>query len=151
MTLTRLPDLTLPRTTTGTPHPLRGRGREGTVLYLAHSARCAACAEYLQTLEAAQEQMADWDGRVLVVVPENGDAAASLQTDFPVLADPDGKVAQRCGLAGGGAMVIADQWGEVFFVAEGGEGVHELPAAAEVVEWLRFMAIQCPECQGEAL
>lgn len=151
MTLTRLPDISLPRAADGAPFPLRARGREGTVLMLTHSAGCAECAAYLRGLEEAREEMRDWDGRVLVVVPEAPEAAAALQSPFPVLADPEGRCAERCQLSGGGAMVIADQWGEVFFVEAGGAGRHDLPPAGEVVEWLRFMAIQCPECQGEAL
>ena len=67
-----------------------------------------------------------------------------------VRVSPEVRCAERCAIEGGG-MIIADQWGEVFLVEAGGAGVHGLPAAEEVVEWLRFVAIQCPECQGEAL
>src|SRR5690606_13737547 len=102
-------------------------------------------------LAQLHDQIADWDGRVLVVVPEALEQAAGVRSDFAVVADVHGEAARRCGLHGGGAMVIADQWGEVFFVEAGGEGMHNWPPAEEVVEWLRFMAIQCPECQGEAL
>ena len=46
-------------------------------------------------------------------------------------------------------VVAADRWGEIHFVA-GPASVRDLPPAAELLEWLRFIQVQCPECQGEA-
>lgn len=45
-------------------------------------------------------------------------------------------------------IVIADRWGEVHF-ATGPDAATELPAADELVESLRYVQMQCPECQGE--
>ena len=44
-------------------------------------------------------------------------------------------------------VVILDEWGEVFFVADAEAG-HDLPTSAEIADWIRFLAIQCPECEG---
>jgi hypothetical protein len=44
-------------------------------------------------------------------------------------------------------VLVADRWGEIFFVAPID------PAAIDVddlADWVRFVQIQCPECQGEA-
>jgi hypothetical protein len=46
-------------------------------------------------------------------------------------------------------VVIADRWGEVYAVFDGASA-SDLPAADEVVEWLRYIHHECPECQGEA-
>jgi hypothetical protein len=46
-------------------------------------------------------------------------------------------------------VVIADRWGEIYFV-EAGLRVTDLPTAAEILEWLRDIEHECPECQGEA-
>jgi hypothetical protein len=46
-------------------------------------------------------------------------------------------------------VVIADRWGEIYFVAEA-ETIAALPPAADLVEWLDYVQVQCPECQGEA-
>jgi hypothetical protein len=54
-------------------------------------------------------------------------------------------VALPPGLAGP-ALVIVDRWGEIQFVAEVGSDCSELPAPAEIIEWLRFIQRQCPEC-----
>ncbi len=43
-------------------------------------------------------------------------------------------------------VVVADRWSEVFFVAS----LDAVPNPDELVEWLRHVQSQCPECQGEA-
>jgi hypothetical protein len=45
-------------------------------------------------------------------------------------------------------IVIADRWGEIYCVVGG--AIEDLPDADDLVEWLRFVQSQCPECQGEA-
>jgi hypothetical protein len=47
------------------------------------------------------------------------------------------------------AVVIADRWGEVHYAASP-DSVAGLPTVAELIEWLRYVQMQCPECQGEA-
>lgn len=47
------------------------------------------------------------------------------------------------------SVVIADRWGEVY-LAVGGASVADLPGADEILECLRYVAHECPECQGEA-
>ena len=45
-------------------------------------------------------------------------------------------------------VVVADRWGEIQWVAAAG-GAAELPPPPAIVEWLRYVQMQCPECQGE--
>jgi hypothetical protein len=45
-------------------------------------------------------------------------------------------------------VAVADRWGEIYFV-QGAENAAGLPPADELLEWLRFVQVQCPECQGE--
>jgi hypothetical protein len=47
------------------------------------------------------------------------------------------------------AVLIADRWGEVVFVGQSNAG-GGLPDVDELLEWLRYVQNQCPECQGEA-
>jgi hypothetical protein len=47
------------------------------------------------------------------------------------------------------AAVIADRWGEVYFSVAPGS-VSQLPSPDELIGWLRYVQMQCPECQGEA-
>ena len=46
-------------------------------------------------------------------------------------------------------VVVADRWGESHHVANTAR-VEDLPSAQELVEWLRYVRNQCPECEGEA-
>jgi hypothetical protein len=45
-------------------------------------------------------------------------------------------------------VVVADRWGEIHFI-QAADRADALPAIDELLEWLRFVQIQCPECQGE--
>ena len=47
------------------------------------------------------------------------------------------------------AVVVADKWGEVVFVAQPSD-VAEFPSPQELTEWLTYVITQCPECEGEA-
>ena len=45
-------------------------------------------------------------------------------------------------------VVVADRWGEVYYVQEA-DRASSLPAPDELIDWLRFVRNECPECQGE--
>jgi hypothetical protein len=47
------------------------------------------------------------------------------------------------------AVVVADRWGEIVFAVAKSE-VADLPAPQELMEWLKYVRNQCPECEGEA-
>lgn len=101
-------------------------GRGPRVIFVTHDTACAGCAAWLERLEAERAAFADWGGRLTVVID-----------------DADARVALGVTAA---ALLIVDEWGEVFFTAEGGAG-HALPDSTEVIEWIRFIAVQCPECE----
>jgi hypothetical protein len=46
-------------------------------------------------------------------------------------------------------IVVADRWGEIHHLARP-ETVEDLPSPQNVIEWLRYVQHQCPECEGEA-
>ena len=46
-------------------------------------------------------------------------------------------------------VLVADRWGEVHFVAES-ENVAGLPPLDELIEWLQYVQMKCPECEGES-
>jgi peroxiredoxin len=149
----RLPELTLPSAAGGAEIALRAPGRRAPVVVQVDEAECEACDDFLTRLAAEKEEIAEWDGRVVVVVPGEAAAAARLQErlalPFPVLADPDHRLSARIG-TDAASVLVADQWGEIHMSERIGVGATP-PTAAEIVEWLRYLAIQCPECQGEAL
>jgi peroxiredoxin len=149
-----LPDLALPRADGAGTVQLRPRGRKGIVVVLLHGPDCEVCRDYVTRLADLREQIEDWDGRI-VLVSTAGCAAGSqamfdIPTSFHQARDVEGVLAGRAGVPAP-AVFIADQWGELFAI----EGVDEEHRFAiqpeEVVDWLRFLAIKCPECEGEAL
>jgi hypothetical protein len=45
-------------------------------------------------------------------------------------------------------VVVADRWGEVYYVQAANRAA-ELPGSDELMEWVRYVRNECPECQGE--
>lgn len=148
----RIPDLLLPSVPGGQLQPIRPPGRRAPVLVLVHGANCSACCAYVDLLASEHATLQEWDGSVRVVVPEPTAAAPKLHlqppSSFAVLADPEQRLARAAHVAPP-AVVIADQWGEIHYAVLVGPG-HAWPTPAQVAEWLRFLAIRCPECEGEA-
>jgi hypothetical protein len=128
----------------GEPVNLRS-GRGSRVLVAVHSIRCKECIAYLQDVLRNVGEIAEWGGRLTAVMPGPVKDAARLSAVIghkcECLADPGRSIAS----GDHAAVIIADEWGEVFFAAEPSPA-HNLPAPAEIVEWTRFIAIQCPEC-----
>lgn len=129
----RLPDISLPTADGGAPVPLRAR-RQGTVLVLLDGAPDDGAREAIRALASHEAALRDWDGRVVVVVPEA--ASAPGDVPFAVAVDATGRVARAAGVDAP-ALVVADQWGEVHVASRAW-----LPPA-EVEAWLRMLAIRC--------
>ena len=46
------------------------------------------------------------------------------------------------------AAVVADKWGEIAFAVQPAL-VSDLPGADSLLEWVEYLRMQCPECEGE--
>ncbi len=46
------------------------------------------------------------------------------------------------------AVVIANRWGEVYYVKSANSAA-ELPGPNELMEWVQYVRNECPECQGK--
>lgn len=105
--------------------------------------------------ERAYADVWQHENLVLVVLPEEPTAAArayeaALHARWSDLTAHDTAViVTRDAVAGvpRPGVVVADRWGEIHFVAA--DPVERLPTPDALVEWLRFIQVQCPECQGE--
>lgn len=141
-----VPGMTLVSTATGAEIDLR-TARGPQVVVAMHSVTCRACRRYVrEEVAGAARRIGEWGGRVIVVVPDGVATAAGFAettTDaLEVVTDPEGAFA-----ANGAAVAVVDEWGEAYYFADAGEG-HDLPSPDDIVAWVRFLAIQCPECEG---
>jgi hypothetical protein len=112
----------------------------------------------LESLDGSRIAYADiWQRRhlLLVLIPETEAAGPYLDLLSPrmdeLTAHDTACVISRGSVEGlyGPGLLIADRWGEIQFLATAG-GVEELPPPEELLETLRYVQMQCPECQGEA-
>jgi hypothetical protein len=114
--------------------------RAAIVLVVVHSEKCDECREYVSSIWHARDEVFQWDERVIVAVRNpSGDTPDFGAPTFEVLIDDEHKLP----ISGTGVMV-ADEWGEVFHATA---GHHRFLAPSALAEWLRFVAMQCPECE----
>ena len=81
---------------------------------------------------------------------EQLELAQEANLPFPLLVDEDGRIHRSAGAADKSghpaiAIYITDRFGEVFAVYRAAEG-QTMPSAQEIIKWLTFINIQCPEC-----
>lgn len=94
----------------------------------------------LVALGDARGDDADADAYVAALEARMADLTAN-ETACVITRDP------IPGLAAPGVLV-ADRWGEIQYVTAG-KAIADLPGPDALVEWLRYVQVQCPECQGE--
>ena len=126
-----------------------GRRRGSIILVLFHTETCAACSEYLDKLSQENAELAEWDAEIAMVAPVAKADAAIEHATVRVLYDPEQSVAKAAGIDAPG-VVIVDQWSDISDIYAAGKN-HEFPAVADVIASVRYLATQCPECEGETL
>ena len=94
------------------------------ILLLLHD-DCARCDAWVRDeLDDVEDHVHRWDARVV-----------RLGSDFSANAP------------GAAWIAVTDEWDEVYHVTHIGSD-HTFPDPADLVEWARFVSIQCPECEG---
>ena len=98
-----------------------------------------------------------WQRRNLVLVladPREREAALSYASKLEVRADEFDKAETTVvvttdsvrGLPARGA-IVADRWGEILYMeAPAGGNTPQFPSVDELLSWVEFARIQCPEC-----
>lgn len=139
----RVPSATVTAQPGGERFELRP-SRGPRVFVTLHGTDCHECVEYVKEIAAAREPVEAWGADLVIVSGEASSPADHFlrQLDLTVIEDPDHRLSR-----GRLEVIIADEWGEVHF-ASNGEGTHSPLPPEEVVEWVKFVAIQCPECEG---
>lgn len=92
---------------------------------------------------------------VLVTLPDDDPTAdsyaISLSIRQPELTSEDTRLiitSSRIDGIPAPGVVVADRWGEVYYVASATRA-SGLPGPDELLEWVRYVRNECPECQGE--
>jgi hypothetical protein len=133
----------------------RLRPTRPAVLFLAHDAACSACRAKAGELAAAANQLAEFDGVGVALLPgplTSSDLAVWKRTtpDLQVLIDEDRswrrsilEVVERSDART--AMIVLDRYGAPRVVSFA-EDADELPPIAEVPGWLSFIDQECALC-----
>lgn len=116
--------------------------RGARVLVAVHEFDCAECIRYVQQIVSIREELAACPGDVVIVGPMfiGVSATGFGGLGVPVLEDPDHLLTN-----GRLTVLIIDEWGEIYFASQS-ENLHGAIATEDVSEWVKFVAIQCPEC-----
>jgi hypothetical protein len=138
-----LPDVPLV-SASGAPESLLRHGRALLVIVL-HDVNCRNCLRYIESLGAINDELNSWDMDVAVVAPD----AMSPKKAFRCFVDAESRFAKALG-GKLPTVIVVDQWGDVKELHEAGDP-HTFPSAAALVAWARYLATQCPECEGESL
>ena len=130
------------------------RGHSNLVIVFAGESVGNLDLKVLAEIAADYNRFQDEQTQVLAIVQCTQERAARIAQEanlpFPLLVDEDGRIHRSAGAADkfdhpATAIYITDRFGEVFAVyrAAGGQ---TMPSAQEIMEWLTFINIQCPEC-----
>ena len=114
------------------------------VVVTLHRGDCDACIGYVEEIASTDEPLEAWGADILAISPDPLSTRDTVlaRLGIPVLEDPEHVLAD-----GRVNVLIADEWGEVHFAGEP-SGMHSRVAPEDVLEWVKFIAIQCPECEG---
>lgn len=149
----RFPDFEL---TTASGQPLRlsdYRGRLNLVLVLTDDA--SATADLVNEIAEFYDKFTGHEAEIMAIAQSFRQECAQiekrLKLPFAVLADQDGRIHRAVGASdehgnAAAAVYVTDRYGEVFGAYRTRDG-QTLPGAYEILSWLAFINIQCPECE----
>lgn len=127
------------------------RGRTNLVVVFAGGIRDeSSVTVMLQQLGAQTEALALEAAEVLVAVTSRPAAVRQRLRGFPVLVDDGAHIHRSVGATDAAgrpapAVFVTDRFREIFAAYLPGPG-STLPGAKEILDWLAFINIQCPEC-----
>jgi len=133
------------------------RGRRAAAILFAHGPDCLACFGYAKQLAGQAAGMDDADAEPIVAVRGDPSAAAAWEHELPpggrLVTDPDGRWRTEMADAVGGSpdgvlLVLVDRFGAPRARSAAPEA-GGLAAPSAATDWLRFVALDCPECSGE--
>jgi peroxiredoxin len=130
------------------------RGHSNLVLVFAGESGGNPDLKVLAEVAADYNRFQDEETQVLGIMQCTQERAARIGQEanlpFPLLVDEDGRIHRSASAADKSghramAIYITDRFGEVFAVYREAAG-QTMPSVQEIVKWLTFINIQCPEC-----
>lgn len=150
-----IPSFSLPAVNvTGNIGPRDYKQHKNLVLILFRELTCQPCLRLLREFAARYEEYRQLNAEILVIISSDLDQLNKLQDElklpFPILSDFDAVVLDSYAEEGTDArpefgVLITDRWGALFSKTISHE-MENLPAEAEIRDWLSFIEIQCSEC-----
>jgi hypothetical protein len=120
------------------------RHRQNLVVLFTGESGFGRLSDLVKALSARYAEFRAEEAEILVVVAPSAGSQAGLGAGLPFpVARPQAGGQDREQLAGPGITVL-DRYGEVY-AAYRPEGDAALPMVDELLEWLRFIELQCPE------
>lgn len=117
-----------------------------TAAVFPHGAACAGCRAYLGGLDP-DGRLSNWGGRLITVLAASTTGERLGAAGGEVVRDPAGRGREVLGLERGtAAVVVVDRFGQLFARWSDPAG-HDLPTASTLLEEVRFVGVQCPECE----
>jgi peroxiredoxin len=146
----RLPDFSLPSTL---GHPVRisdFRNRSNLVVIFTNPEQLGAIQPFLADLNRAAPELVEENTQVVLVLSVTIEEAERRKDQFDltflILADEHRQVSDDLIHVHppGTEIYILDRFGEIFAVERIETGGH-FPPAKEIIDWVRFIEIHCPE------
>ena len=143
------PGFTLPDGFAALLESYRGR-RNLVVVFAADVMGESPVTAFVQELLSRTEELTAEAAQVVVIVTSPHIAAQRGPKGFPTLLDDGGHVHRAVGATDAAgrpapAVFVTDRFREIFAAYLPARGP-ELPGAKDILEWLVFINIQCPEC-----
>jgi len=129
--------------------------RKNLVILFHHGFECSPCAEKLEELARAYDQVQELEAEILAVsfdrVDQIREYAKRASIPFPLLCDAKGVATERFTyedeVRGSPlpSVFITDRWGALRYQKIAREA-DDLPNVEEALSWLLSIRIECPEC-----
>ncbi len=124
------------------------RQRNNLVVVFAGNKECERCRTLLKGLAAGDHDIRDQDARVLAVVAGSVEDARQVQErdrlPYAVVADEGGRIHREVGALDAVTVLVVDRFGEIYSIYRE-DKYQPVPTAGEIVDWLQFIELQCPE------
>ncbi len=104
-----------------------------------------ATAQLLRHLAEKSAEVRENETRVIVVLRPEQQKQVQVPPELIAAADPTGRCFTELTAESQVAIYFLDKFREIFHVYHVAHG-HPLPIPDDILGWIRFIAMQCPEC-----